>query len=133
MYSITKPAHLRQARALLGLFQKEEQRSKQAAELSQASCQDIPSEAPTETGKRIGVVPGPTLVFVRAEQDSRGRWARYHHTPTGGRVPITQDGFLLESGCSCLPGDAFLTIEQLETLLKEAKGQRRTAKKRGVR
>ena len=63
----------------------------------------------------------PRLVFVRAEQDARGRWTRHHHTSTGGRIPITQDGFLIQSGCECLPGDSFLTIAQLQGMVTTAK------------
>ena len=109
-----------------------------------ATCPSIPEPpgpVPAPDPRRAEVIPGPPLnsavtgntshasdccaiprlVFVRAEQDGRGRWTRYHHAANGSRVPITEDGFLIQSGCSCLPGDAFLTIAQVQGLLSAAK------------
>jgi len=74
----------------------------------------------------------PHLVFVRAEQDARGRWTRHHHTSTGGRIPITQDGFLIQSGCECLPGDAFLTLAQLQRMVTAAKKLSKQHKEGGI-
>jgi hypothetical protein len=82
---------------------------------------------------RTGAPGAPTLRFVRAERDSRGRWLGYRHTATGGRAPLTHDGFLLESGCGCLPGDTFLSLAELEALLKAAKRGRRSPRPRPVR
>lgn len=62
----------------------------------------------------------PNIVFVHARRDSSGRFLDYYHSETGERTPVTEDGFILQSGCTCAPGEAFYTVKDFELLLRAA-------------
>ena len=62
----------------------------------------------------------PNIVFVRARKDSSGRFLHYYHSETGERTPVTEDGFILQSGCTCAPGEAFYTVKDFQLLLQAA-------------
>ena len=62
----------------------------------------------------------PNIVFVRARKDSSGRFLHYYHSETGERTPVTEDGFILQSGCTGAPGEAFYTVEDFQLLLMAA-------------
>lgn len=64
--------------------------------------------------------PTPNVVFVRARKDSSGTFLNYYHSETGERTPVTEDGFILQSGCTCTPGEAFYTVKDFQLLLRAA-------------
>lgn len=64
--------------------------------------------------------PAPNIVLVRALKGSSGSFLHYYHSETGERTPVTEDGFILQSGCTCAPGEAFYTVKDFELLLRAA-------------